>query len=126
MLLVLGNTTQNHDSAVKLVVSTSEICLPPHTIHKRKQSRRVINDLDKVDFIPSNVQFSNQLYLFEDNETVINSQTTKGNFTRDEWNHLLKLFNISHFSSTVCSETIAKRFQQDSGQERVTAKSRPI
>ena len=26
---------------------------------------------------------------------------TKGNFTRDEWNHLLSLFNISHFSSTV-------------------------
>ena len=22
---------------------------------------------------------------------------TKGNFTRDEWNHLLCLFNISHF-----------------------------
>ena len=28
---------------------------------------------------------------------------TKGNFKRDEWNHLLSLFNISHFSSTVCS-----------------------
>ena len=32
---------------------------------------------------------------------------TKGNFTRDEWNHLLSLFNISHFSSTVCSEAMA-------------------
>ena len=50
---------------------------------------------------------------------------TKGNFTRDEWNHLLCLFNINHFSSTVCSETMAKRLQQDSGEERVTAKSRP-
>ena len=26
---------------------------------------------------------------------------TKGNFTRDEWNHLFSLFNISHFNSTV-------------------------
>ena len=51
---------------------------------------------------------------------------TKGNFTRDEWNHLLCLFNISHFSSTVCSETMAKRLQHDSGAERVTAKSRPM
>ena len=51
---------------------------------------------------------------------------TKGNFTRDEWNHLLCLFNFSHFSSTVCSETMAKRLQQDSGEERVTAKSRPM
>ena len=51
---------------------------------------------------------------------------TKGKFTRDEWNHLLCLFNISHFSSTVCSDTMAKRSQQDSGEERVTAKSRPM
>ena len=51
---------------------------------------------------------------------------TKGNFTRDEWNHLLCLFKISHFSSTVCSETVAKRSQHDSGEERVTAKSRPM
>ena len=51
---------------------------------------------------------------------------TKGNFTRDEWNHLLCLFNISHFSSTVCSEAMAKRSQQDSGEERATAKSRPM
>ena len=43
---------------------------------------------------------------------------TKRSFTRDEWNHLLCFFNISHFSSTV--------FQQDSGEERVKAKSRPL
>ena len=43
---------------------------------------------------------------------------TKENFTRDEWNHLLCLFNISHFSSTVCSEAMAKRVQQDSGEEK--------
>ena len=48
------------------------------------------------------------------------------NFTRDEWNHLLCLFKISHFSSAVCSDTMAKRSQQDSGEERVTSKSRPM
>ena len=51
---------------------------------------------------------------------------TKGNFTRDEWNHLLSLFNIGHFSSTVCSAAMAKRIQQESEEERVTAKSRPM
>ena len=51
---------------------------------------------------------------------------TKGNFTRDEWNHLLNLFNISHFSSAACSAAMAKRAQQGSGEERVTAKSRPM
>ena len=51
---------------------------------------------------------------------------TKGHFTRDEWNHLLCLFNNSHFSSTDCSEVMSKRTQEDSGEERVTAKSRPM
>ena len=51
---------------------------------------------------------------------------TEGNFTRDEWNHLLILFNISHFSSTSCIAAMAKRAQQESGEERVTAKSRPM
>ena len=51
---------------------------------------------------------------------------TKGNFTRNEWNHLLSLFNISHFSSTVCCAAMAKRAQQESGEECVTAKSRPM
>ena len=135
----------------------------------------MINALNHIDSVPSNVQSSRQealLYVFEDNEAVIKmiikgrsptmrhvSRThrvaldwlfdrinldpkiqikyidtknqladilTKGNFTRDEWNHLLCLFNISHFSSTVCSDTMAKRSQQESGEERVTAKSRPM
>ena len=51
---------------------------------------------------------------------------TKGNFTRDGWNHLLCLFNISHFSSAECSEVMSKRTQKESGEERVTAKSRPM
>ena len=134
----------------------------------------MINVLNSIDCVPSNVQFSHQealLFVFEANEAVfkmiikgrsptmrhvsrtrrvaldwlfdrINMDTkiqikyidtknqladilTKGNFTRDAWNRLLSLFNISHFSSTVCSDTLAKRSQQNSGEERVTAKSRP-
>ena len=46
---------------------------------------------------------------------------TKGNFTRDEWNNLLHLLNISHcsslccaqnFSLTSCPKTMAKRIQE--------------
>ena len=51
---------------------------------------------------------------------------TKRNFTRDEWNHFLLLFNIGHFSSTDCFEVMLKRTQQESGEERVTAKSKPM
>ena len=61
-----------------------------------------------------------------DTQNQVADMQTKGNFTRDDWNHLLCLFDISHFSSTVCSDTVAKRSQQDSGEGRVTAKSRPM
>ena len=135
----------------------------------------MINDLDNVDFITSNVHSSRQealLYVFEDNEAVIKmiikgrsptmrhvSRThrvaldwlfdrinldpkiqikyidtknqladmlTNRNFTHDEWNHLLCLFNISHFSSTNCLEVMSKRTQEDASEERVTAKSKPM
>ena len=106
-----------------------------------KKSHNIIDVIQDIDSVPSNVQSSNRkalLYVFEDNEAVIKmimkgrSQTmrhvsrthrvaldwlfdrinldlkiqiqyidtknqladilTKGNFTRDEWNHLLTLF----------------------------------
>ena len=42
---------------------------------------------------------------------------TEGNFTHDEWNHLLNLLNISHFSSTAWTAAMEKRTQQGSGEE---------
>ena len=51
---------------------------------------------------------------------------TKGNFTRDEWNHFLCLFKINHFSSTNRFSKMSKRTQEESGEEKVTAESRPM
>ena len=147
----------------------------PHKLHKRKKSHGMIDDLDNVDFISSNVNSSRQkalLYVFEDNEAVIKmiikgrspsmrhvfrthrdaldwlfnrinldtkiqikyidtknqlaDMLTKGNFTCDEWNHLLCSFNISHFSSINSLEAMSKRAQEDASEERVTAKSKPM
>ena len=59
---------------------------------------------------------------------------TKGNFTRDEWNNLLRLLNIRHFRSTCCaknsslvscSKTMAMRVKEQKEEERVVAKSKP-
>ena len=63
---------------------------------------------------------------YVDTKNQLASILTNGYFTRDEWNHLLCLFNISHFSSINCSEVMLKRTQKDSGEERVTAKSKPM
>ena len=167
IVAVLGNTNQSHEEQGDLLKNRREVRALPHKIHKRKQSEKVINDLDNVDLFPSNFNSSRQealLYVFEDNEAVIKmiikgrsptmrhvSRThrvaldwlfdrinldpkiqikhidtknqladilTKGNFTRDEWNHLLCLFHICHFISADCSELMSKRTQKDSGEEK--------
>ena len=67
---ILGNISHHHDRTGRPVVHHWN----SHTIHKRKQSRRLVNNLDNVDFIPSNVEFDHQdalSYVFEDNEAVI-------------------------------------------------------
>ena len=68
IVFVLGNTTQNHDRTGQPVVGRN-------TSHEpSQQSRGMFNVSNNVDFVPSNVQFSQQealLYVFEDNEAVI-------------------------------------------------------
>ena len=67
IVLVLGNTTQNHDRTGRPGACRA-------TNHVHHQSRGVINVLDNVDIVSSNVRFSRQealLYVFEDNEAVI-------------------------------------------------------
>ena len=80
-----------------------------------------------LDWLFGRINLDSKIQIkYIDTENQLTDILTKGNFRRDEWNHLLCLFNISHLSSTVCSDTMAKRSQQDSGEERITAKSRPL
>ena len=71
---VLGNTNQSHQERGDPFMNIREVRSTPYNIQKRKQSQGVINELDNVDFIPSNVNSSHHeafLYVFEDNEAVI-------------------------------------------------------
>ena len=92
------------------------------TMRHVSRPHRIVLDwlLDRIDLDPKIP------IKYIDTKNQLADILTKGNFTRDEWNHMLSLFSISYFSSTVCPETMAKRLQQDSGEERVTAKSRPM
>ena len=53
-----------------------------------------------------------------------------GNFTRDEWNHVLCLFNIGHFGFISVLqqvlEVMSKGTQKEAGEERVTMKSKQM
>ena len=49
IVAVLGNTTQNRIERRDPLLNKREVRSPPHTIQERKQSQRVINDLDNDD-----------------------------------------------------------------------------
>ena len=68
-------------------------------------------------------QFGHQI-KYIDTKNRLADILTKENFTRDEWS--LCLFYISNFSSTNCSDVMSKRTQKYAGEERVTAKSKPM
>ena len=60
---------------------------------------------------------------------------TKGNVTRDGWDNLLHLFNISHYSFLCCAQsfrliccpkTMAKRMQERKEEDRIVSKSKPM
>ena len=69
-----GNTYQSNQERGDLCTNLREVRAAPHTLPKRKKSHGMIDDLDNVDFISSNVNSSRQevlLYVFEDNKAVI-------------------------------------------------------
>ena len=98
-------------------------------IKGRSPTRRRVSRTNRValDWLFDRINLDSKIQIkYIDTKNQIADILTKGNFTRDEWNHLLSLFNISHSSSAVCSSAMAKRIQQESGEERVTAKSRSM
>ena len=98
-------------------------------IKERSPTMRHVSRTHRValDWLFDRINLDSKIQIkYIDTKNQLADILTKGNFTHDEWNHLLCLFNISHFSLTVSSAAMAKRSQQDSGEERVTAKSKPM
>ena len=108
---------EDNEAVIKMIIKGRSL-----TMRHVSRTHRVALDwlFDRIN-LDSKVQIK-----YIDTKNQLADISTKGNFTRDEWNHLFCLFNVSHFSPTVSSVAMAKRSQKDSGEERVTAKSRPM
>ena len=71
-----------------------------------------------LDWLFDRINLDSKIHIkYIDTKNQLADILTKGNFTRDEWNHLLCLFNISHFSSTVWSAAMAKKLQQENQEK---------
>ena len=63
-----------------------------------------------LDWLFDRISLDNKIQIrYVDSRNQLADILTEGTFTRDEWNHLLSLFNSSFFSSHSCSEAMAKR-----------------
>ena len=114
---VLLYVFEDNEAVIKMIIKGRS----PTMRHVSRTHRVALDWLfDRIN-LDSKIQIN-----YIDTKNQLADILTKGSFTRHEWNHLLCLFNISHFSSTACTGAMAKRSQQDSGEERVTAKSKPM
>ena len=115
--LALLYVFENNEAVMKMIIKGRS-----PTVRHVSRTHRVALDwlFDRIN-LDSKIQIK-----YIDTKNQLADMLTVRNFTRDEWNHLLCLINISHFSSTACTAAIPKRSQQESGEERVTAKSRPM
>ena len=123
-----SNVQSSHQEALLYVFEDNEAVIKM-IFEGRSPTMRHVSRTHRValDWLFDRINLDSKTQIkYIDTRNQLADILTKGSFTRDEWNHSLSLFNISHFSSTACSAAMAKRLQQESGEERVTAKSRPI
>ena len=126
--LVPSNVQSAHHEALLYVFEDNEAVIKM-IMKGRSPTMRHVSRTHRValDWLFDRINLDPKIQIkYIDTKNQLADILTKGNFTRDEWNHLLTLFNISHFSSTACLAAMAKRAQQNSGEGRVTAKSRPM
>ena len=127
-IVVLSNVQSARQEALLNVFKDNEAVIKM-IVKGRSPTMRHVSRTHRValDWLFDRINLDTKIQIkYIDTKNQFADILTKGNFTRDEWKHLLTLFNISHFSSTAYIAAMAKRAQQDSGEGRVTAKSRPV
>ena len=113
----LLNVFEDNEAVIKMIMKGRS----PTMRHVSRTHRVALNWLfDRIN-LDAKIQIK-----YIDTKNPTRRHLDQREFTRDERSPLLTLFNISHFSSTACIAAMAKRAQQESGEERVTAKSRPM
>ena len=118
------NIFEDYEAVIEMIIKGRS----PTKRHVSRTHRVALDWLfDRMNLDP-NIQIK-----YVDTKHQLADMLTKGNFTRDEWNNLLYLFDIFHFSPlccaqnislTSCTRTMANRMQEQKGDNRIVAKSK--
>ena len=130
-----SNPTHYVSSALLYVFEDNEAAIKM-IIKGRSPTMRHVSRTHRValDWLFDRIKLGSKIQTrYIDTKHQLADMLTKGNFTRDEWDNLLHLFNIRHFSSICCGKnfsliscptTMAKRIQEQKREERSVAKSK--
>ena len=107
---------EDNEAVIKMIIKGRS----PTMRHVSRIHRVALDWLfDRINLDPK-IQIKNV-----DTKNPLADMLTEGNITRDEWDHLHRLFNISSFSSASCLQTMSRRIQEGTREEIIMAKSRP-
>ena len=103
------NTTHSGSSAMLYVFEDNEAVIKMITKGRRPTLRHVSRThRDALDWLFDRINLDPKIQSrYIDTKHQLTDMLTKGNFTRDEWNNLFHLLNISHFSSTCCTKNFS-------------------
>ena len=136
-LITFHPIKKNSDSSAVLYVFEDNEVVIKMIIKGRSPAMRHVSRTHRValDCLFDRINVDPKIQIrYIDSKHQLANILTNGNFTCDERNNLLHLFNISHFSSFRCTKkislisctTMAKRIQEQKGGERVVSKSRLV
>ena len=124
--LVPSNVQSAHHEALLYVFEDNEAVIKI-IMKGRSPTMRHVSRTHRValDWLYDRINLDPKIQIkYIDTKNRLADILTKGSFTRDEWNHLLTLFNISHFSSTSCIAAMAKtsstRFRRRTCHSKIT------
>ena len=113
--VVPSNVQSAHQEALLYVFEDNEAVIKM-IIKGRSPTMRHVSRTHRValDWLFDRINLDPKIQIkYIDTKNQLADILTKGNFTRDEWNHLLCLSNISHFSSINSLKAMSKRTQED-------------
>ena len=112
--LVPSKVQSSHQEALLYVFENNEAVIKM-IIKGRSPTMRHVSGTHVVasDWLCDRIRLKPKIQIkYIDTKNQLADMRTKGNFIRDEWNHLECLSKICHFSSTNCSEVMSKRTQK--------------
>ena len=136
MLIVPSNAKFSRFGAMLYIFEDNEAEIKM-IIKGRSPTMRLVSRTHRValDWLFDRINLDPKIQIkYVDNKHQLADTLTKRNFTRDERNDLPCLFNISHFRSLCCAQnfslisctkTMAERTQEQEGDNRIVAKSKP-